>query len=82
MPTIKTREYSLFEPGCLVMCAKDLYSSSPIDGDGGNENRIPHGTVGMILRGPSEERSAQYQVQFLKDIVWWVNSAEIEPWLG
>ena len=61
------------------MCSKDLYSSAPIDGDGGNETGISHGTVGMILQRPNSERSAQYQVQFLKNIVWWVNAAEIEP---
>lgn len=80
MPT-KVREYSLFEPGCLVMCAEDLHSSSHIDTGGVNESRIPHGTVGMILCGPNSERSGQYQVQFLKNIVWWVNRAEIEPFL-
>jgi len=78
---IKIREYSLFAPGCLVMCSKALYSSSPIDGDKGSETRINPGTVGMILQGPNDERTAQYQVQFLNNIVWWVNAGEIEPYL-
>lgn len=63
------------------MCTKDIYSSTPIDGDGGKENAIPHGTVGLILCGPVTERPGQYQVQFLKNIVWWVNGTEIEPFL-
>ena len=51
MPT-KTHEYSLYTPGRLVMSRKDLYSSSPIDGDNGNDEpgRVPLGTVGMILQ--------------------------------
>jgi len=79
MPT-KVKEYSLFSPGKLVQCVSDIYSSSPIDGDGGN--RINGGTVGLIITGPSPDLGFknQYQVQFLNNIVWWVNANEIEPY--
>ena len=82
MPT-KTKEYSLYEPGRLVTSRLDLYSAAPIDGDAGedNPNRIPYGTVGVILKAPTEEREHQYQVQFLNNITWWVNAGEIEPYL-
>ena len=39
MPT-KTKEYSLYDPGCLVVCKTDIYSSVAIDGDGGGTNRV------------------------------------------
>ena len=82
MPT-KIEEYSLYAPGRLVMSRKDLYSSTSVDGDNGNDepSRVATGTVGMIIQGPNTERQAQYQVQFVKNIVWWVNTAEIEPYI-
>ena len=51
MPT-KTKEYSLYDPGCLVVCKQDIYSSVAIDGDGGGTNRVQAGTVGLIISGP------------------------------
>jgi len=81
MPT-KTKEYSVFAPGNLVTCAKDLYSSTPIGGSGGSENQVVYGTVGLIICGPNSERRAQYQVQFLNNVTWWVNHNEIEPYIS
>jgi hypothetical protein len=82
MPT-KISESSLFSRGKLVQSCQDLYSTSPIDGDGGDDERgiVRCGTVGIILDGPTPERQRQYEVQFLKNIVWWVNASEIEPFL-
>tara|TARA_R110000744_G_scaffold256801_1_gene372317 strand:- start:231 stop:479 length:249 start_codon:yes stop_codon:yes gene_type:complete len=82
MPTRAT-EYSLYTPGKLVTSRTDLHSSSPIDGDAGedNPNHVRCGTMGIILKAPTPERKAQYQVQFLKNIIWWVNASEIEPYL-
>ena len=68
MPT-KTKEYSLYDPGSLVVCRTDVYSSSPIDGDAGNKNMIPAG-----FRN-------HFQVQFLGKILWWVRPDEIEPYV-
>ena len=69
-------------PGCLVKSVGDLLSSTPIDGDGGDEEpgRVAAYTVGIILAGPNPERQKQYHVQFLNNIVWWVNAREIEPY--
>ena len=64
------REYSLFAPGCLVMCSKALYFLSPIDGN-----------AGVIIQGPSDKHPAQYQVQFLNNVTTWVSNGEIEPYL-
>ena len=82
MPT-KTKEYSLYAPGKLVTCLKDIYSSSPIDGDANSENRITLGTVGIIINGPQPEAGYKdhYQVQFVGNILWWVLPNEIEPYL-
>ena len=74
------REYSLFAPGCLVMCSKALYFLSPIDGNAGSENRVSYGTVGVIIQGPSDKHPAQYQVQFLNNVTTWVSNGEIEPY--
>ena len=79
MPT-KTKEYSLYAPGRLVKCRADIYSSSPIDGDN-YANHIPGGTVGLIICGPQPGYENHYQVQFLKNVLWWVNGSEIEPHL-
>jgi len=81
MPTRAT-EYSLYTPGRLVMNTKDIYNSSPIDGDAGNDSFVACGTVGMIIQGPTDERRRQYLIQFLKNIVWWVNATEIEPYIS
>lgn len=81
MPTRAT-EYSLYTPGRLVTSTKDIYNSSPIDGDAGNDSFVARGTVGMIMQGPTDERRKQYLIQFLKNIVWWVNASEIEPYIS
>jgi|TARA_R110000823_G_C15855171_1_gene492614 hypothetical protein len=80
MPTRAT-EYSLYTPGKLITSTKDIYNSSPIDGDAGNDSFVACGTVGMIVQGPTEERRKQYLVQFVRNIVWWVNASEIEPYI-
>ena len=80
MPT-PLKEYSLFAPGRLVQCIGDIYSSSPIDGDADN-NRIDGGTIGIIVSGPKPGYEEHYQVQFLKNILWWVRHDEIEPYLN
>ena len=79
MPT-KTKEYSLFSPGKLVKNIADIYSSVPIDGDNGT-NRIAGGTVGVILSGPKKGYPNHCQVQFLNNVVWWVEFNEIEPFV-
>tara|TARA_R110000796_G_scaffold51304_7_gene120944 strand:+ start:363 stop:617 length:255 start_codon:yes stop_codon:yes gene_type:complete len=78
---IRTREYSLYEPGRLIMCSRDLYSSTPIDGDHGLENNIPHGTVGIILAKPKKSNGSHYHVQFVGGIKWYVLANEIEPYI-
>ena len=77
---IKVTESSCFEPGKLIKCIADIYSSSPIDGM--NSNRIDGGTVGVIISGPRPQTgfTHQYQVQFLHNIIWWVGPHEIEPY--
>ena len=80
MPTRET-EPSLYTTGKLVTNTKDIYNSSPIDGDAGIDSFVACGTVGMIMQGPTEERQGQYLVQFLKNVVWWMNAAEIEPYI-
>ena len=77
MPT-KTEEYSLYSPGNLIKNVADIYSSVPIDGDAGG-NRIDAGTIGIILSGPAPGYSGHCQVQFLRNVVWWVRFEEIEP---
>jgi|TARA_B100001778_G_C18292513_1_gene495972 hypothetical protein len=83
MPT-KTKEYSLYDPGCLVVCKTDIYSSVAIDGDGGGTNRVQAGTVGLIISGPQPAKGYRehFYVQFLKDIKWWVRADEIEPYIN
>ena len=78
MPT-ETREYSLFSPGSLVKCSQDLYSAAPIDGDN-LDNRVAGGTVGVIISGPKPGYEEHYQVQFLRNVVWWVRGHEIHPY--
>jgi hypothetical protein len=70
------------DPGCLVRSVGDLYCSSPIDGDAAEDEprRVGAETVGIILAGPNAERKRQYHVQFLNNVVWWVNAGEIEPY--
>ena len=79
MPT-KTREYSLFAPGCLVQSVSDIYSATPIDGL--DCNQINGGTVGIIISGPQMALGYRdhYQVCFLHNIMWWVGPHEIEPY--
>jgi len=79
---VKIKERSLMTPGCLVKSVGDLFSSSGIDGDAGDDDprRVAAFTVGIILAGPSRERKKQYHVQFLNNVVWWVNAREIEPY--
>jgi len=82
MPPAKIKEYSCYAPGSLVACDKDLYSSSPIDGDAGDEpGRVSRGTVGIIMNGPKPGYEHHYQVQFLKNITWWVLANEIRPYI-
>jgi hypothetical protein len=81
MPT-KATEYSLYAPGKLIISTRDIYNSAPIDGDAGNDSLVACGTVGVIMKGPTDERREQYLIQFIKNVVWWVNAVEIEPWLG
>lgn len=80
MPT-KTKEYSLFAPGSLVRCRGDIYSAAPIDGT--DCNQINAGTVGVIISGPNPKQGYKdhYQVNFLHNIIWWVGSHEIEPYI-
>ena len=75
------KEYSLFEPGRLVKCIADIYSSAPIDG--ADVNQINGGTIGIIISGPRPDQGYkdQYQVQFLNNILWWVGGHEIEPYI-
>jgi hypothetical protein len=81
MPT-KTKEYSLFSPGRLVTSTKDLFSTIPTDDPDTSDNQsVRSGTLGMIMEGPNEERRGQYRIQFLKNVVWWVNGSEIEPYI-
>ena len=63
-----------------MVCRSDIYSSTPIDGDGGNS--IKGGTVGLILNGPGEGYREHFKVEFLNGIVWWVGPHEIEPYVG
>jgi hypothetical protein len=77
----KIKEYSMYAPGRLIKSTTDLYNSAPIDGDDGNDSFVACGTVGMIVEGPTPERKGQYHIQFLKNIVWWVNASEIEPYI-
>ena len=81
MPT-KTKEYSLYDPGSLVVCCKDVYSSLPIDGDQGASNMIKSGTVGLIVKRGDDKGGFKdhFQVQFLGKITWWVRPDEIEPY--
>ena len=81
MPT-KTREYSLYDPGSLVVCRTDVYSSVPIDGSGGS-NMIPAGTVGLIVARGDDQAGFKnhFQVQLLGKILWWVRPDEIEPYV-
>ncbi len=48
----------------------------------GTYNHIAGGTVGVIISGPRPETGYghQYQVQFLNNVVWWVDPNEIEPY--
>ena len=81
MPT-KATESLCFEPGKLVRCRTNIYSSTPIEQLAGNHNQIEGGTVGVIISGPRPETgfAHQYQVQFLNNVTWWVNPHEIEPY--
>ena len=81
MPT-QTKEYSLFSPGNLIKNIADIYGASPIDGDL-DTNMIPGGTVGGIIAGPDKGKGypRHCQVQFLNNIVWWVEYQEIEPYI-
>ena len=80
MPT-QTKEYSLYAPGKLVKSLTNIYSSQPIAAEIFIDH-IKAGTVGMILSGPKPNQgfSEHYQVQFLKNVVWWVRHNEIEPY--
>ncbi len=82
MPT-KTKEYSLYDPGNLVVCRTDVYSSVPIDGNAGAPNMIPAGTVGLVVARGDDTAGFKdhFQVQFLGDIMWWVRPDEIEPYV-
>jgi hypothetical protein len=77
MPT-KTEEYSLYSPGKLVKSRKSIYSAG---GKPEEETRIGEGAVGIILSGPrpTEGFHNHCQVQFVGNIIWWVNFNEIEP---
>ena len=81
MPT-KTKEYSLFDPGSLIVCRTYVYSSVPIDGSDGS-GMVPAGTVGLIIaRGDDRAGFKNHlQVQFLGNIKWWVRPDEIEPYI-
>mgnify|MGYP003117293147 CR=1 FL=1 len=75
MPT-KTREYSLYTPGNLVVTRKEIYSYDP-------HGKIDGGTVGMILTGPNSDYREHCQVHFVGFAEpWWVNFSEIEPYLN
>jgi len=80
MPT-KATESSCYYPGALVEAAANIYSSVPIDGDEDNQT-ITQGTVGVIVSGPDGNHRHHYQVQFLRNILWWVLPAEISPYVG
>tara|TARA_B100000131_G_C17996983_1_gene564931 strand:- start:645 stop:893 length:249 start_codon:yes stop_codon:yes gene_type:complete len=81
MPT-KATESLCFEPGKLVRSRTTIYSSTPIEQLVGTYNHIAGGTVGVIISGPRPETGYghQYQVQFLNNVVWWVDPNEIEPY--
>ena len=82
---IKINESSCYYPGALVEADKDLYSSVPIDGPGGDDDKsIRKGTVGIIMSNPSAALGYKdhYQVQFLSNILWWVIPEEISPFVG
>ncbi len=70
MPT-KTKEHTLYSPGKLVKTRKDLYSVDP-------HERLEEGTVGLILE---RDHASQLRIQFLNNMVWWVNMTEVEPHL-
>ena len=74
MPT-KTKEYSLYAPGNLVVCRQALYSSEE------KNMRIEAGSVGLILTGPNTSYTHHFQVQFVNNVTWWVHHNEIEPYL-
>ena len=74
MPT-KVKETFLYAPGSLVKTRKEIYSMDP-------HQRLPMGTVGLILSGPKENYNHHCQVQFTGlDEPWWVTYSEIEPHL-
>ena len=82
MMPVEISESSCFAPGSLVTCDKDLYSSTPIDGDGSDDpSRVPRGTVGIIMNGPRPGHEHYYKVQFLKNVTWWVLPSEIRPYI-
>ena len=75
MPT-KTKEYSLYAPGSLVMSAKDIYSADP-------HWLILSGTAGIVVSGPQEGYAHHCQVHFVSLAEpWWVSFSEIEPCLS
>ena len=75
MPT-KTKEYSLYAPGKLVVTRNEIYSYDP-------HQAIAGGTVGLILSGPNPEKGYKrhLHVQFTNNITWWVNVDEVEPYI-
>ena len=84
MPT-RTREYSLLSPGSLVVAARDIYtaagSATLPEYNIPPENRITQGTAGIIICGPKKGYRHHYQVQFMKNVLWWVEANEIRPYM-